>query len=179
MKNPFVLILVCLGLLSFSCAITTIEEPPFKLLFDEAEFTQQKKAWNDQNIQNYRFRVWTSYIPGEDGIEHFVVKEGALPEWTVEQGPDPRKDEFYPASPDYRPCYATITGIYSYIEQAAAELGQKVEEDEELYYGASVSVSYDPDYHFPTTWHVSYGNGWVGDTDRIKVYDFLVEPISD
>jgi hypothetical protein len=176
MKNSFVLILVCLGLLSFSCAI--IEEPPFKLLFDEAEFTRQKEAWNDQNIQNYRFRVRSSYMPGPENadIEHFVVKEGALPEWAVEQGSDPREADVNPASPDYRPCYATITGIYSSIEQAAAELGQKVEEDAELYYGASVSVSYHPDYHFPTTWHVSYGNGWVGDTDEIEVYDFSVDP---
>jgi hypothetical protein len=160
MKFIHYAVLVCI--LIISCEI---EFPPDDVVqFDQAQFDQERSAWNASNVKNYRFDMYLDGM-GLRSIIRFVVENGAFKKREIIQSGD--KDYFYQNGFTIQEFYAKIDRTV----QTARKDYQGRDPDEIRY---SVYVVYNTQHHYPVSMYASELHAVGNDTFESGIGDEVI-----
>jgi hypothetical protein len=187
MKGLFVFVSVCAGFLLLSCdwmvtTITTIttSEPP-AVDFDQERFDDELAAWNEQDPQNYEFRLRCILgPPDEEGTPddedlfwgcaeeyYFHVEDGKVTAEGKENG------YLEHGHYSYYPDGLTVPQMYEEIAESVQWVREGVESGD-IPRHSGVDVCYDSN-HVPVFWQVSLVEV-IGDPVRHKIKSFQINP---
>ena len=132
---------------------------------DKTTFDKERKAWDDQNIKNYRFKyAFSNDATGPTEPIEITIKENEPP--IVED-----KENYGTDVKNIPEIYEHINGTFSFIESVknGTYKGPKIN-------SLTLDITYNTQYHYPQK--VNFLEGYVEDVDGGGYYTLEIKDFS-